>query len=239
MGGQELTLPLVIVAAVVDSINPCVFGVLIFLIAFMTKIFKSPNKMLMGGLLYSAVVYATYLLLGFGILKLALNANIATAFYWVAALVAILAGLLEIKDYFWYGKGPTLQMLPGGSERLKMYTSRIENMEQSHPALLVLTTAALGVFVVLVELPCTGAPYLAILGLLSKGEFATAVPMLFLYNFIFIIPLFIIIAIAYFGASSETLESWRKEHRGLMRLGIGLFLLLLGFYMIYSLNPIF
>lgn len=239
MAGQELTLPLVIVAALVDSINPCVFGVLIFLIAFMTKIFKSPNKMLLGGLLYSAVVYGTYLLLGFGILKLALNANIATTFYWVAALIAIFAGLLEIKDYFWYGKGPTLQMLPGGSERLKMYTSRIEGMEQRHPALLLLTTAALGVFVVLVELPCTGAPYLAILGLLSKGEFATAVPMLLLYNFIFIIPLFIIIAIAYFGASSDTLENWRKEHRGLMRLGIGLFLLLLGFYMIYSLNPIF
>src|SRR3990167_10924962 len=126
MGGQELTLPLVIVAAVVDSINPCVFGVLIFLIAFMTKIFKSPNKMLMGGLLYSAVVYTTYLLLGFGILKLALNANIATTFYWVAALVAIFAGLLEIKDYFWYGKGPSLQIIPGGAERIKYYTSKIE-----------------------------------------------------------------------------------------------------------------
>lgn len=239
MGGQELTLPLVIVAAVVDSINPCVFGVLIFLIAFMTKVFKSPNKMILGGLLYSAVVYATYLLLGFGILKLALNANIATAFYWVAALVAIFAGLLEIKDYFWYGKGPTLQIIPGGAERIKLYTSKIEKMEQSHPALLFLMTAALGVLVVLVELPCTGAPYLAILGLLSKGAFAAAVPMLLLYNFIFIIPLFIIIGIAYFGASSETLEAWRKEHRGLMRLGIGLFLLLLGFYMIYSLNPVF
>ncbi len=237
MGGQELTLPLVIAAAVIDSINPCVFGVLIFLIAFMTKVFKSPNKMLLGGLLYSGVVYATYLLLGFGILKLALNANIATAFYWGAALVAIFAGLLEIKDFFWYGKGPSLQIVPGGGERIKYYTSQIEKMEQRHPAMLVLMTALLGVFVVLVELPCTGAPYLAILGLLSKGAFATAVPLLLLYNFIFIIPLFIIIAISYFGASSETLEGWRKEHRGLMRLGIGLFLLLLGFYMIYSLNP--
>ncbi|OGY29845.1 MAG: hypothetical protein A3F35_02520 [Candidatus Woykebacteria bacterium RIFCSPHIGHO2_12_FULL_45_10] len=238
MGGQELTLPLVVMAAVVDSINPCVFGVLIFLIAFMTKIFKSQNKMLLGGILYSGVVYATYLLLGFGILKLALNAGIASAFYWGAALIAIFAGLLEIKDYFWYGKGPSLQIIPGGGERIKLYTSQIEKMEQRHPLLLILTTAALGVFVVLVELPCTGAPYLAILGLLSKGAFSTAVPLLLLYNFIFIIPLFIIIGIAYFGTSSEALEEFRKEHRGLMRLGIGIFLLLLGFYMIYSLNPV-
>ena len=237
--GQELTLPLVIGAAVIDSINPCVFGVLIFLIAFMTKIFKSPSKMLVFGLLYTSVVYATYLLLGFGILKLAIGSGFASSFYWGAALIAILAGLLEIKDYFWYGKGFSLQMVPGGSERIKYYTSRIENMEQSHPALLVLTTALLGVFVVMVELPCTGAPYLAILGLLSKGAYATAVPLLLLYNLIFIFPLFIIIGIAYFGTTTEALEEWRKEHRGLMRLGIGIFLLLLGFYMIYSLNPVF
>lgn len=237
--GQELTLGLVIVAAAVDSINPCVFGVLIFLIAFMTRMFKSANKMLLFGLLYSAVVYLTYLVLGFGILKLTLGTGLATTFYWLAATIAILAGLLEIKDYFWYGKGLSLQMLPGGAERLKFYTSRIEKMEQKHPALLVLTTAALGVFVVLVELPCTGAPYLAILGLLSKGEFARAVPLLLLYNLVFILPLFVIIGISYFGTTSEALENWRKEHRGLMRLGIGIFLLLLGFYMVYSLNPIF
>jgi cytochrome c biogenesis protein CcdA len=239
MDGQELTLPLVIGAAAIDSINPCVFGVLIFLIAFMTKMFKSANKMLIFGLMYSTVVYLTYLLLGFGILKIAIGTGFATAFYWLAALIAIFAGLLEIKDYFWYGKGPSLQIIPGGGDRIKYYTSKIESMEQRHPALLILTTALLGVFVVLVELPCTGAPYLAVLGLLSQGEFARAIPFLLLYNFIFIIPLFVIIGISYFGTTSEALEEWRKEHRGLMRLGIGIFLLLLGFYMIYSLNPVF
>lgn len=239
MIGEELTLPIIIVAAAVDSINPCVFGVLIFLIAFMTRMFKSPNKMLIFGLLYSAVVYLTYLLIGFGILKLAVGTGFATAFYWLAALVAIAAGLFEIKDYFWYGQGPSLQIIPGGGERIKYYTRQIEKMESRHPALLILTTALLGVFVVLVELPCTGAPYLAILGLISKGAYASALPLLLIYNFVFILPLFVIIGISYFGTSSEALEEWRKEHRGLMRLGIGIFLLLLGFFMIYSLNPVF
>lgn len=236
---QQLTLGIIIVAAVVDSINPCVFGVLIFLIAFMTRLFKSPTKMLLMGFLYSAVVYATYLLLGFGILKVAIGAGIASFFYWIAALIAIFAGLLEIKDFFWYGKGLSLQIIPGGSERIKFFTAQIEKAERRHPFMLVLTTIGLGILVVLVELPCTGAPYLAILGLLSKGEFAQAVPLLLLYNLVFILPLFIIIGISYFGTSSEKLEEWRKEHRGLMRLGIGVLLLCLGFYMLYSLNPIF
>ena len=41
---QNLTLGLVIGAAALDSINPCVFGVLIFLIAFMLKLFKRSSK---------------------------------------------------------------------------------------------------------------------------------------------------------------------------------------------------
>ena len=236
MLGDNLTLGIIIAAAVADSINPCVFGVLIFLIAFMFKLFKSPTRMLLGGFLYTAVVYGTYLLLGFGILKLALNTGLAFTFYWIAAIIAILAGLVEIKDYFWYGKGFSLQMFPSGARRIKYYTNKIEGMERHHPAVLFLMTALLGVLVVLVELPCTGAPYLAILGLLSKGEFATAVPLLLLYNFIFVVPLFIIIGIAYFGTSSDRLEAWRKEHRGFMRLAIGLFLLALGLYMAYTIN---
>jgi len=239
MEGQSLTIGIIIAAAALDSINPCVFGVLIFLIAFMTRVFKSKKKMLLFGLLYTAIVYITYLALGFGLLKITVSTGFSNTFYWIGAIIAILAGLLEIKDYFWYGKGFSLQIIPGGAQRIKMYTARMEKMEQRHPALLMLTTVALGVFVVLVELPCTGAPYLAILAMLSKGAIAAAVPLLLLYNLVFILPLFVIIGIAYFGTSSERLESWRKEHKGLMRLGVGIFLMTLGFYMLYSLNPIF
>ena len=92
----------------------------------------------------------------------------------------------------------------------------------------------LGIFVVLVELPCTGAPYFAILALLAKGMYADAVPYLLLYNFIFVAPLLAVIAIAYFG-KTESMERWRAEHRGAMRLFTGLFLVALGAYMIYSL----
>lgn len=235
---ENLTLGIVIGAALVDSINPCVFGVLIFLLAFLTKVFKSKSQMLIGGLLYSGVVYATYLLLGFGVLKVAVSVDIANAFYWVAASIAIIAGVLEIKDYFWYGKGFSLQMIPGASTRIKKYTQFVERTQKKHPAVGLLMAGLLGVFVVLVELPCTGAPYFAVLALLSKGSYATAVPYLLIYNFVFVVPLLIIILIAYFGRGGK-LEAWRKEHRGLMRLVMGLFLIFLGLYMIHSLYPLF
>ncbi len=234
MIAEEITLGIVISAALADSINPCVLGVLIFLLAFLTRVFKSRGQMIVGGLLYSFVVYATYLALGFGILKITVSIGIASAFYWAAAIVAILAGLFEMKDYFWYGRGFTLQMLPGGAERLKAYTDRIESFYVSHRNIALLLVGLLGIFVVLVELPCTGAPYFAILALLAKGMYADAVPYLLLYNFIFVAPLLAVIAIAYFG-KTESMERWRAEHRGAMRLFTGLFLVALGAYMIYSL----
>jgi cytochrome c biogenesis protein CcdA len=238
IGADNVTLGIVIAAALADSINPCVFGVLIFLLAFMTKMFKNRNQMLLGGLFYAAVVYVAYLGLGFGIIHVAVSLEIASLFYWIIAIIAILAGLLEIKDFFWYGKGFSLQMIPGGASRLKFYTKRIEQFQSKHPFAAYILIGLLGVFVVLVELPCTGAPYFAVLALLAAGDYSTAVPLLLLYNLVFILPLFFIIALAYFG-KGQALERWRLKHRGIMRLGIGLFLIALGIYMINSVFPLF
>lgn len=231
---EGLTLPILVGAALLDSINPCVFGILIFLIAFMTRVFKSPHKMLAGGLIYTAVVYATYFLIGLGFLKFTVSFGFSVAVYWIAAIIAIAAGLLEIKDFFWYGKGFSLGIIPGAAERLKYLTQKIEHFHRKDGILSYLLAGLLGVFVVLVELPCTGAPYLAILAILGEGNYVQGIPMLLLYNFIFVLPLFVIIGVAYFGKSSQMLELWRKKHRGLMRLVVGLFLVLLGAYMIYT-----
>jgi len=237
MEAETITLGIIIGAALADSINPCVFGVLIFLIAFMTKVFKTRNRMLIGGLFYTAVVYATYLLIGFGLLRLlqdALPVAVSTGVYWVAAILAILAGLLEMKDFFAYGRGFTLQMIPGAADRIKSYTNKIETLYERHPKWSYVFVGLLGVFVVLVELPCTGAPYFAVINLLNQGSYALAVPLLLLYNFVFIIPLFFIIGLSYFG-SGEKVKDWKDKNKGAMRLGIGIVLIALGVYMISTL----
>ena len=233
---EGLTLGILVTAALLDSINPCVFGVLIFLIAFMTKVFKSANKMLVGGLTYTFVVYISYLLMGVGFLKVTVSFGFSEIIYWIAASIAIIAGILEIKDFFWYGRGITLKMLPGAEKRIQLYTKKIERLHKKDGYLSYLGAGLLGFFVVLVELPCTGAPYLAILAILGQGNYAEGIPLLLLYNLIFILPLFFIIGVAYFGKSSRALEKWRKKHRGFMRLSVGLFLISLGSYMIYSIN---
>ena len=209
---EQLTLGLVIVAALADSINPCVFGVLIFLLAYMKTVFKNKVKMLIAGIIYTASVYVTYLLIGVGLFALSYTAGLSTPFYWIAAIVAIAAGLFEIKDYFWYGKGFSLQMIPGGAKGIKKFSNMMRSLESKHPLLSLGFAVVLGVFVVLVELPWTGAPYLAIIGLLTQGSYATGIPLLLLYNLIFVLPLLVIIGLVYVGHTSKMLEKWlRKE----------------------------
>ena len=234
MIGDKLTIPVIIAAAALDSINPCVIGVLVFLLGFLTMAFRKPSKMLLGGLIYSLAVYVTYFALGFGILTAVVGTGVTRAVYWIAAGIAIIAGLIEIKDYFWYGKGISLQMIPGASARITAITDWAKKTSVKSPFVMYFTAFVLGVFVPLVELPCTGAPYFAVLALIAEGSYDKAVPYLLLYNLIFIAPLLVIIGMVYFGKSSAAMEEWRKKHRGLMRLSVGLFLLALGGYMIYE-----
>ena len=234
----DLTLGVVILAALLDSINPCVLGVLIFLITYMmTVVYKDPKKMLFVGLVYVCSVYITYLAIGFGLLKVASQDLFSDWFYWGASIIAIIAGVLEIKDYFWYGRGFSLQMIPGGAERVKFYTAKLAKFEKKNLWASFLIALFLGFFVVLVEFPCTGAPYLAILALLATGEYSRAVPFLLIYNLVFVIPLVVIIFLVYFGKSSEVLEEWRIKHKRLMRLLVGVFLLTLGFWMLWTVLP--
>ncbi|MBI2079631.1 cytochrome C biogenesis protein CcdA, partial [Candidatus Micrarchaeota archaeon] len=64
MVAGELNWLVILGAAAIDSINPCAFGVLIFLLAYLGKNFKKPNMMLLHGITYIVAVYITYLLAG-------------------------------------------------------------------------------------------------------------------------------------------------------------------------------
>lgn len=219
-------IPILIGAAIIDSINPCAFGVLIFLLAYLTKTVAKKSKILLHGLSYIFAVFLTYLLAGLLLMPLIGSLGRASVItYGVIGFIVIIFGLLEVKDFFWYGKGPSLALLPGASERIKMYVNKITAS--------VFSAFFLGVFVALVELPCTGAVYLAILSLMAlSGTNALTVSWLVIYNLIFVLPLVVILFAFYQGANGVLIEEWRKKYRHLMRLAIGLLLLAMGGWML-------
>lgn len=224
---MPVAFPILIGAAIVDSINPCAIGVLIFLLAYLAKNAKNPGKILIHGLVYIFAVFLTYLVAGIFLLRVISGlGQISLTFYAVLGLLVILAGLLELKDFFWYGKGPSLALLPGAAERIKLYSNKISSSAGG--------AFGLGVFVALVELPCTGAVYLAVLSLMAlSGATLQPILLLVLYNIIFVLPLIIILFAVSQGTNSEVIEVWRKKHRHLARAIIGLTLIGLGAWMVW------
>lgn len=221
-------LPIFIGAAIVDSINPCAFGVLIFLLSYLTEKAGSKAKLLLHGLTYIFAVFLTYLLAGILLLPLIGSlGRTSVIIYAVLGVIVIISGLVEIKDFFWYGKGPSLTLLPGSSQRLKHYVSKISDS--------IFSAFWLGVFVALVELPCTGAVYLAILSIMALSGITTLnIELLLLYNIIFVLPLVVILISFVYGMKSERIEAWRKAHRAVMRLIIGAVLVALGVWMLQT-----
>jgi cytochrome c biogenesis protein CcdA len=223
-------LPIVISTALVDSINPCAIGVLVLLISTLLALSRNRHKMLLTGSIYILAVYVTYFLAGIGLLLFIQRFNLAEPLGIIVGILVIILGLVEIKDFWWYGKGFTLAISYKRSLQLKKMVKRV-----SIPSAIIL-----GIFVAAVELPCTGGPYLAITALLSKIGFNPLVVLyLLLYNFIFVLPLLIILLFAYFGLSAKKIDVWRKKNRKWMRLITGLVMVGLGILLIlFAMNII-
>lgn len=215
------TLSLVITSAAIDAINPCAIGVLILMVSVVLGTGKSVKRLLALGGAYILAIFTTYLVAGLGLVYFFSAIPIVIAEYLSIAvgLLVIVAGLLEIKDFFWYGKGFSLQ-IP------HKYAMKIQEMSTKKAS--IAGVMLLGAFVAGVELPCTGAPYLAIITVLRVDFNLTAFALMVLYNIIFVAPLIIILALVAGGAKISTVQKWKEESKGVMRLGIGLLLVALG-----------
>jgi len=227
VGAYLPTLGTVVTTALIDSINPCAIGVLILLISIMIA-FKTKKEMMFYGFFYILAVFVTYVLAGFGILYFLSSVPLYISEYIsiVVGSLIIIAGMIEIKDFFWYGQGITLAIPPERAKQIHEMTKKI-----TLPGVLIL-----GVFVAGVELPCTGAPYLAILLLLSQNFNFAAFLMLILYNIIFVLPLIVILLMVYFGFKIQHIKRWKQNNRTYMRLATGITLILLGWLLILIAN---
>lgn len=225
LSNDKITLPLVIGAGLIDGINPCAFAVLIFLLTFLIEVSSTKKRMIKAGIAYVFAVYVTYFLAGIGLLAAIQVTGLSRIILVIAAIIAIGAGLINIKDYFWYGKGFSLQISQNRRGIIERWTRRA-----NIPAALVL-----GFLVSMFELPCTGGVYLAILAMLANtGTQLQAVPHLLLYNLMFVLPLVVIIIAVTFGMKAEHIENWRQKKKNVMKLVMGLLLLVLGLALLFG-----
>jgi len=230
VSAQLPTIATVLGAAAIDSVNPCAIGVLILMISVMLTQKHSRKRMLVMGGFYVFAIFITYLLGGLGLLYglSIIPLYVAEYISIVVGLLIITAGLIEIKDFFWYGRWFSLGIPVSISKKLH---GMVENSAAS-----IVGISLLGAFVAAVELPCTGAPYLAIITLLSQNFDFSAFLLLVAYNVVFVLPLILILIMVVGGFELSTVQEFRLKGRPYMRLFAGLLLVFLGWLLILIAN---
>ncbi|KKU94284.1 MAG: hypothetical protein UY26_C0002G0066 [Candidatus Jorgensenbacteria bacterium GW2011_GWA1_48_13] len=217
--GGKLLLPLVTVAALIDSINPCAFSILLLTIAFLVGLGGKTGQILKIGGTYILGLFVVYVLIGLGILNALHFFNTPHFMAKVGAFILIGWGILEIVGEFF----------PRFPIKLKIPDAAHHKMAELMAKASLPAAFALGGLVGLCEFPCTGGPYLMVLGLLhDAGTYLRGFGYLIFYNVIFVLPLVIILLIASHEGLLTKVRDWQRKERRLMRLGTGAAMIVLG-----------
>lgn len=214
------------IAAFIDAVSPCSIAILVFLIG--VRILTSDKKKgaLKVGLSFCLAVFISYSLFGFGLISLTQIGGFSTLFSFAASFFAIGVGFLYIKDVFWYGRwGFTTEVPTSLKPKLMKILKGVTSPVGAFAA---------GFVASCFELPCTGGPYLFILGQLANNSTRTqTIPLLIYYNLIFIMPLVIISFLLYSNVFSTTkLRDWNKQNTTKLKFISGLLIIILGILVI-------
>ena len=177
------------------------------------------------GSVFLSVVYIIYFIFMTAWLNLFLYLGYIDIIRIIIATIAILAGLINMKDFFWFKKGLTLTI--PDSAKPGLY-KRVRNMMQASSLYtLILATIGLSFFANLYEFLCTAGFPMVYTRILTLNDLTDSQYYLYLalYNVIYVLPLFIIVIVISFTLGSKKLQ--KQEGRGL-KLISGMMMLTLG-----------
>lgn len=221
---RGVAFPLLFAAALSDAINPCAFAVLILLIGTVLK-GQGKKRALWAGLCFSLAIFISYFAMGLGLYKAITVFNAPKYISLFVGGLAILIGLANLKDAFWYGRFFVMEVPVSWRPRMQTILRHV--------------TSPLGAFlsgflVSLFLLPCSSGPYVVIVGLLAqKVDVAVATGQLLLYNLIFVLPMLAItLGMYFFDVKMGSLEKLRKENLKTLHAVVGTIMLLMGVYLL-------
>ncbi len=213
--------------ALADSVNPCEIAILaMVLMAILIKNSNNRKKVLLGGLAFASAVYIGYLIYGVVIVQFfrsfaeILRENSKTI-YNSLAILAMVIGALNIKDFFFYKKGGIATEMPIWMRpRAKKLIDKITSPGGAF---------FIGFLVTVFLLPCTIGPYIVASGLLSELGVLKAIPWLLYYNLLFILPMILITFAVYFGITKiDDVTQWKEKNIKKLHLIAGILLFLVG-----------
>lgn len=229
----------VILAGLINGSNPCAFAALIFFISYLTLVGRKRKEIFWVGMGFSATVFVTYLLIGFGILSFIQHLSFLPLFsrvvYLITMAVALALGIYSFYDYILLKRGRSSEMklqLPGFLKKRVHQIIRKESQSSRY----FLAAMAAGFIISLLEFACTGQVYLpTILFVINTPSLrASAISYLLLYNLMFVAPLLIIFGVVYWGVTSEQLAFFLQKRASTIKLLTSLFFFFLAGILIVS-----
>jgi len=229
---QDYSLPVfTLLIASLDAFNPCAFFILFFLLSLIVHQ-KSRVRMLVIGCTFVLCSGLMYFLFMSAWLNLFLITEQLLLITTIAGIVALVFGLINIKDYFFFKQGVSLSL--SDSARSKIFSRiRLLTQQGSWPTMIA-ATIILAVAANSYELLCTAGLPMVYTRVLTLNNLSNAQYYLYLafYNVIYIIPLLIIVILftVTLGRKKISEQEGRilKLLSGSMMIGLGAIL---------SLNP--
>jgi hypothetical protein len=214
----------------VDGINPCAIASMIFLISFLGTQHRKRSDVLKIGLSFTATVFCTYFLIGLGAFKIL---SMMDKMYWfsiairfTAVALASWVALLSIWDAFHYFRTKdTSEMkvqLPKGI-KLLIHSVIKGNLSSNK---IVVGAIITGFFVTLLEGACTAKIYLPTIMAMTHtfGFRLVGWLLLVFYNFLFVLPLLIVLTATAYGMKWNKLSKFQQKHMVLTKLMLALVL---------------
>jgi len=207
---RSLGVATVLLAGLVDGLNPCAFATIVFFISYLAFMERKRREILAVGAAFALGVFLAYLGVGLGLLKFLTTLPFLSAISrWIYALTAVLCLVLagaSLYDWWQARRGRPQDMQLKLPTRLRQSINRVIR-EGAQMRAFVAVAFVSGVLISLIELACTGQVYLpTIVFVLGVPELkARAGLYLVLYNVMFVLPLVVVFTLAYFGVSSQQL----------------------------------
>lgn len=222
--GGTFLFPLVSLSALIDSINPCAFSILLLTIAFLFSLGTMRIGMLKIGMAYIFGIFLSYLLIGLGILGTLHIFNTPHFMGKLGAFLLIAFGIINLLGQF-FPKFPIKLQIPKAA-----HGKMADLMKKSSLSAVFF----LGMLVGLCEFPCTGGPYLMVLGLLRDGAtYVKGLLYLIWYNLLFVSPLIVVLIVASDRSVLEKLQDWKRNHLNKTKVIGGIIMILLGIFILF------
>lgn len=234
-GGPQV-IPLLLAAGVADGLNPCAFSTLLVflgaLLAYVGQRLADPDGVttvrrtaLWVGLAYAAGIFGVYFLAGLGLFGVG-RLIPPSAVPWVirsSGVVVILMGLIMVQEY----------LIPGTRLRLGMPRAWHPRVRELTRATTIGGAVVAGGLIGLCSVPCSGAVYLGVISLLSLYGWMKGMGLLLLYNLAFILPILALLITITSRQPLLQFTHWYLRYRSLTKLVLGVFVILLGFLVLY------